>query len=181
MSDYRVAYRYAKSLIDLAEEQGNLNRVHEDLVLFKKVADQNRDFRLMLRNPLIDPRKKIKIVLQIFKDKISDLTIMFIEIVGKKSRESLLPEVSKVFLDLYNQKMGIITANVTTKFKLDDKLRAQFTNIVKERMGASKVELHERIDPELIGGYILRVGDLQIDNSLDSRLNALKLQLIRKE
>ncbi|MGK7395673.1 MAG: ATP synthase F1 subunit delta [Candidatus Cyclobacteriaceae bacterium M3_2C_046] len=177
MSNFKVAYRYAKSLLELARDKGKLDAVNRDMVLFSQVCQANRDFMLMLKNPVIKHDKKYKILVSIFKGKIDDLTLAIFEITTRKSRENLLPEVASVFHKEYNQLKGIAEASLTTQFKIDEPLRNQFREIIKDISGSKSVELSEKTSPELIGGYILKIGDKQIDDSINTKLKELAISL----
>jgi len=173
MSEFRVAYRYAKSLLDLSAEKGILEEVHKDMRLFHQVVTENHDFRLLLRNPIINHDKKLSILMSLFSGKVNDLTQEFFKIICRKNREGFLPAVAKEFHLQYNASKGIADAQVTTTFPLTDDLRKQFTQIVGEVSG-KEVELVEVVDEDLIGGFVLRIGDRQIDESLSSKLKQLK-------
>jgi F-type H+-transporting ATPase subunit delta len=175
MSDFIVASRYAKSLFGLVVERNVLEEVHGDLLSFLNVVRDNRDLLLMLRNPVITHDRKWNVLKALFGGRVHELTLAILEISTKKNREGILPEVAREFHKLYNLKMGVEKATVITTFPLDDKLREEFKDIVKQITG-KEVELVEQIDEEILGGFILRIADRQIDDSLNSRLKALKLQ-----
>lgn len=176
MSEFRVASRYAKSLIELAEERGVLEDVHNDMLLFSEICDENRDFLLMIKNPIINNAKKLTILKKLFSGRANKLTLAFFEIISRKNRESVLPAIAREFHFQYNTFKGIVIAKVTTTIPLDNKLRNEFKAIVRKMVG-KEVELKEGIDKDLIGGYILKVDDKQIDDSLHSKLQELKLKL----
>jgi F-type H+-transporting ATPase subunit delta len=175
MSEFRVASRYAKSLLDLAQEQGKLEEVNRDMQLFEKVGKENREFLLLLKNPIITHDKKLSILRAIFKGRVNDLTLAMFEIIVKKQREAILFSVSKEFHNLYNIVKGIENAEVISVTPLTEQLRSRFKEIIKREFG-KEVELHEKVDKELIGGYILKVGDKQIDESIKGKLQTLKRQ-----
>ena len=177
MSDYRIAYRYAKSLIELAEERGELDDVNSDMVLINQVCSQNRDLVLMLKNPVISGNKKLTVLKEIFRDKVQQLTLSLFEIIVRKNRERFLPELSKAFHEMYNEKKGVVMAKIITGFKLDDKLRNQFLDKIRKITGSKKVELEEELNKDLIGGFILKVGDKQIDDSINTKLRSLRFNL----
>src|SRR5690606_7887299 len=89
-------------------------------------------------------------------------------------REPLLPLIAKEFHNAYNLHKGIVKATITTAVPLDDKLRAEFERMVKSMSTLTQVEIIEKTDPEIIGGFVLKVGDRQIDASLQSKLKTLK-------
>lgn len=177
MSDFRIASRYAKSLLELAREKGVLERVNEDMIAFDKLCKENRDFALMLKNPIIQHHRKLSILKKVFDGKVSPLSMSIFEIVTKKNREFVLPMLAEEFTHQYNKVKGISEATVTTSFPLTPELRKEFITVL-EKLTKQEVQLEEKVDNEMIGGYIIKVGDLQIDDSVDSRLKDLRSKMI---
>ncbi len=174
MSESRVAIRYAKSLLELAQEHNVLEKVKSDMDLFNKVCKENRGFVLALQNPIIKHDKKNDILKEVFKNKVSELTLSFFDIISRKHREAILPFIAQSFHTLYNQLKNIIEVQVATPFSLPDELRKQFQNVVKDYLG-KEIELREKINKDLIGGYVLTIHDRQIDESVASKLADLRL------
>jgi len=179
MSVQRIANRYAKPLLELAEEKKVLEQVKEDMDGFSALCKENREFLLMLRSPIIPHLKKAEILNSIFKGKANDLTLAAFDIITRKNRENLLAEIANEFILLYNAKMGYQEATVTTTFRIDDQLRSSFQDIVKNVTG-NKAVLNEEIDKSILGGYILRMGDKQLDESISSHLKEIKLKFTKK-
>jgi len=175
MADSRAASRYVKSLLSLAVDQNALEQVHNDMLLFSRIVAENRTFELMLKNPIIKHDKKRDIFERLFKGKVHNLTLSFLDIIARKNREPLLPEIAKEFHNAYNEYKGIRKATVTTAVPLDAKLKAEFEGIVKKYSDKQKVELVEHVDKDMIGGFILNIGDRQIDASIKNKLKALKV------
>jgi F-type H+-transporting ATPase subunit delta len=175
MSDIRVASRYAKSLIDLALEKGVLNEIKNDMDLFVKVGEENPQFLRLLQNPIINHTKKLAVLKGIFQGKVQPMTFSFFEIITRKNREAILLNTAKQFVAQYNVINGIEMAVVTTAIPLDEELRANIKALVMKRTG-HQVVMKEKIDPAIIGGYILQVGDRRIDDSVRSRLQGLKMK-----
>jgi len=173
MSDVRVASRYAKSLFELAREKGVVEEVNRDMQLFERVGNENKNFLLMLKNPIIDHSKKLSILRQLFEARVNPITMSIFDITVKKHREAILYSVAKEFHNLYNQSIGIEKAEVTTVVALTEANRTRFKEIIRRSFG-KEVELKEKIDSDLLGGYILKVGDRQIDESLSNKLQQLK-------
>ncbi len=176
MSEVRVASRYAKSLIGLAQEKGALEAVHQDMQLFAQICEENVDFRIMLRNPIINHEKKLNILKSLFNDRVHHMTSAFFEIITRKNRESVLHTIANEVHKQYNTLKGVEMAEIKTTFALDDELRAEFKSVIAKATGKNGVELKEEVDKELIGGYVLRVGGQQIDDSLKGKLKELKLK-----
>lgn len=175
MSEHRIASRYAKSLLELADEKGVLEDVNKDMQMFSALAAENRDLVLMLKSPVVAHAKKLAVLNKVFEGKVNELTLAIFQILTRKHREQYLPLIALEFHHQYNVRRGIEEATVTTTFALDADLRKEFENIVKSISG-KEVELTEKVDKSLIGGFILKIGDRQIDDSLSSKLSALKLK-----
>ena len=175
MATSRAASRYVKSLLGLAVEKNALEQVHADMLLFSKVVEENRGFALMLNNTIIKHDKKRDILKALFGGKVHNLTLAIFDIITRKNRESLLPAIAKEFHIAYNNYNGIGEASVTTAVPLDAKLRAEIEQIVKKLSDKKKVEIKEKVDAEMIGGFVLNVGDRQVDASIKNKLNALKV------
>ena len=176
MAASRVTSRYVKSLLGLAVDQGVLEQVHDDMQMFTRVCQSNRDFTLMLRSPIIKHDQKNKILHKLFEGKVHNLTMAIFDIITRKNREPLLPEISAAFHDAYNVHKGITKASVTSAIALDDTLRKQIEELVKKLSSKSKVEINEKVNEEMIGGFVLNVGDQQIDASIKNKLKALKIK-----
>jgi len=176
MSEYRVASRYAKSLLELSIEKGALEEVRKDMLAFTKVCKESRDFVLMLENPIIKHDKKNLILKKVFEGKVHDLTLATFDIITKKNRESYLPGIAKEFEAQYNIEKGIEEATVTTAVALPDDIKKSLEEIVKKISTKKSVDLNEIVDKDLIGGFVLKVGDRQIDDSIKSKIKALKLK-----
>lgn len=173
MAESIVAYRYAKALIELAQEKNVLEQVHNDMLFFAKTVDENRSLYLLLQSPIVPHVRKYNVMKGLFQDRVHPITFSIFDIITKKNREKVLYEVAKAFHELYNAQKNIHVAQVITTFPLDEQLRNKFKQIAGETLGRT-IELQEKIDPSLIGGFILRVGDRQIDQSIKSRLQKLE-------
>ena len=155
MADSRAASRYVKSLLGLAIEKNVLDEVHNDMLMFSKVVEQNRNFELMLRNPIIKHDKKRDILEALFKTKVNPLTMAILDIITRKNREPLLPAIAREFHNAYNFHKGVSKATITTAIPLDAKLRAEFETMVKKISATKEVELIEKVDQSMIGGFVL--------------------------
>jgi F-type H+-transporting ATPase subunit delta len=174
MAESRVASRYVKSLLGLAEEQQVLDNVHNDMLLFTKVCNENRAFALMLRSPVIRHDKKRDVLQKVFAGKVHALTMAFFDIITRKNREPLLPSIAREFHNAYNVYKGIGTAQLVTPFPVDASLRKEIESIVQQISKKKQIELVEKVDADMIGGFVLTVGDRQVDASIKNKLKALK-------
>jgi len=174
MSVDRIASRYAASLLELAEKQNQVDAVLGDLKGFKKAVDESREFELMLKSPIITSDKKQAILQQIFSGKVQGSTMDFFNLVVKKKREMFLPEIAETFQDLYNEKNHIAAATLTTAVPATEQIMAEVNKVIKENTNAQKVDLKTKIDPSLIGGFVLRFEDKQYDASIATKLVRMK-------
>ncbi len=180
MSEKRIVSRYTKSLLELAVERNALEDIHTDMLQVSKVAANNRDLKLMLQNPVIPHQKKGTILNAIFSGKVNELTLKFFLLLTQKQREFYLIDIAKEFHHQYNVHHGIEEATVTTTFPLTDALRNDFKEVVSG-ISNKKVALKEIIDESIIGGFILRINDRQIDDSIHTRLKALRTAFSKKQ
>jgi len=179
MSNYRIAVRYAKSLISLAIENKKLDKIKADIDLINNLCLEVRPFYNFIKNPIINNYKKLGIFQKLFENRIDELSYKFIEIVTKKGREDILPEIGEEFLKEYRTYKNIEIAAITTPIELNEELKNEFISLTKTIIGKDKkVEINEEVDEDLIGGFILRIGDRQIDDSVSSKLRDLKKKLI---
>lgn len=179
MSEIKVASRYAKSLLDLALEQKVLEQIKGDMQLFVNTLKANSELQAVVKNPIIPLGKKNAILKAIFGDKIHTVTAAFLKIVVDKGRAELIYGVAKEFLRAYNGYMNIVTAKVVSAAPLNDSARTEIINKVKALTGG-QVILKESVDTDLIGGFILTVGDKQFDSSLASSLSRVRKEFTQK-
>jgi len=173
MQGTRVASRYAKSFIDLAIEQGVLEESYSDMKSVLSLCESNHDFLSFLKSPLIKTDKKQAVLKKIFDGKLNKITDAYIQLITSKKREIYLAEIAFEFVNLYREKKKILTAVITTAKGIDDVIRKEIMAIVKGT-GNSEVVLQEKINADIIGGFILRIGDKQVDASISRKLINLK-------
>tara|TARA_B110000046_G_C12863647_1_gene342952 strand:- start:12 stop:569 length:558 start_codon:yes stop_codon:yes gene_type:complete len=169
----KITTRYAKSLLDLAIEKNQLKECYNDLIAIDTLCSDSSDFSLMLKSPIINTSKKLTIIKSLFEKKLTKTTYLFIELITKKKRESLLHAISKNFIELYKLHHKIITASVTTTTPLEKDVKDKVISFVKNKTD-NDVELIEEINQDIIGGAIIKVGDFQIDDSVRKQLKELK-------
>ncbi|MEP1034456.1 ATP synthase F1 subunit delta [Ekhidna sp.] len=180
MSVSRIAVRYATPILELAEDKKILDAVKADMESFKAVCEESKDFSLMLKSPIIPHLRKADILKKIFSGKVNELTLQAFDIITKKNRESLLEDIAEEFLHLYNIKKGLAEVSVTTSIELDAEMKKAFEKLAKDITGKEPL-LKEKVNPEIVGGYILKVGDRQIDDSVSGQLKELKLKFSKNK
>ena len=181
MPNPRLAARYAKSLIDLANEKNLLEPIYKDMQFLQLLCKESHDFLLLLRSPVVKPDKKVAIVEAVTKGKISDVTAAFNRLLINKGRESNLPEIITSFIDQYKQQKGIHTIKLTTAVPVTEEVKKQIVSQVQNQTKISNIELKTSVNEEIIGGFVLEMGDQLIDASVAYDLNKIKAQFLNND
>lgn len=168
-----VANRYAKSLLQLAAEKGQLEKVFADMQFVQSVYNSNKDFVTFLNSPIIKTDKKLAVLKGVFSGNISEMTLNFFTILANKRRESYMGNIAKAFIAQYKEHKNITTAIITSAVGIDANVRTKVLELVKKSV-SGEVELIEKTDKDLIGGFVLRIGDKQVDASISRKLNNLR-------
>lgn len=176
MKGLKISTRYAKSLIDLAVEQHSLDKIFADIQVIANACKASHPLVVFLESPIIRNDKKKAILHEIFSAAVSDITLRFLDIIVSKNREMYLPEIAEAFIGQYRTIKHIHTAEIVTAVPMDDKLRAEVVAIVKKYTNAD-VELREKVNPGIIGGYVLTIEDKQDDTSIHTKINKLRRAL----
>ena len=174
MANLRVATRYAKSLIDLAIEQNQLETVKQDMDTLRKLVDV-RDFALLLKSPVIVPTKKQSILDTILEGRVSELMQGFVRILVRKGRENVLVDISNAFMEQYRKIKHISAVKVTSAIPLDEATLAKIKDqLVKAGSTEEHIEFTTSVDPTLIGGFILEFDGMVYDASVAHKLGELR-------
>jgi len=176
MSEFRVASRYARSIFDLSIELKIVDRIFDDMRIVEQVCADNRKLVVLLKNPIVRYDYKLRVLNRIFERHLDTLTIKFFNLICRKNRAGILPDVTKTFVSLYLDYKGIVKAELAAAIELSSSIKKEFERIVAKATG-KEVELDTIVDESLIGGYILKIGDNQIDDSLKSKLKSLRREL----
>jgi len=168
-----VAVRYAKSLIQIANEKGQLEAVYTDMRMVLAGCKNLRDLHRLLVSPVIKTEKKVQILKEIFSGQVNIITEQFIVLLTKKRRESYLENIAEEFISQYKDQKHIVSATVTTAIPLDEAARKNITEVLK-KWYKTEIELIEKVDPKIIGGFIITVGSKQLDMSVHHQLAELR-------
>jgi len=173
MSDAKISKRYAKALFEFAQEQKSLETIKSDMDYLYQLCEVSSDFVGMLKSPVIKIAKKLEIMKAVFENKLSETTMKFLSIISKSRREDIIPSMAEQFVLMYNDFMGLKKVKLFTATSLDNSTKEQISKIL-EAQTKKKIEIDEEIQEDLIGGFVLKIDDLQFDASIKSKLNRLK-------
>lgn len=177
MNESKITVRYAKALFALAKEGNSFDAMKEDMELLYQCIQEIPELRFVIQSPVIKVSKKINLFEESFRDSFGPLTFSFINLVLERRREEYLAGISRYFLRLLKTEHGIQSAELVTATPLDETLRQAILKFITRKFN-TKVDLHETVDDKLIGGFILRVGDQQVDASIANKLSRVKTALI---
>jgi len=175
----RAAIRYSKASLEYAMEKNIADQVEKDFkVILSAVSDSN-DLREFLSNPVLPSQLKFKTIMKVFSS-LNDETKSIISLLSENRRLDLLALVAENYIASYQKAQGKITALVTSAIPLDELMRKEVLNKAK-KITDFQVELKNKVDPSIIGGFILNVGDLQINASVTNQLEALSNTLTKNK
>ncbi len=176
MQNPRLAGRYAKSLVDIAQEQNQLEQVYTDMKYLQDVCKQSKEFTNVLRSPVIKADVKDKILTEVISKKIGPLAAAFIHLIVKKGRENTLPEIAFAFVEQYNAIKGIHRVKLTTVSPASEELKAAIVKKVMADASLAHVELENVVNEAIVGGFQLEYNGNLIDASIARDLRDLKAQ-----
>ena len=176
MPNPRLAGRYAKSLIDLAIEQNQLDTIYNDMQYLQSVCRSSREFVSILKSPVIGADKKLKILSAITEGRVSQLTILFNKLLVSKTREEYLPEIVDAFIHQYNEMKGIHTVKLTTASPISEELKQAIVGKIKAETKLQHIELETSVKESLIGGFVLEFNNNLVDASIERELRDIKKQ-----
>jgi len=180
MDQSAISVRYAKAFFSLAKEKNMLDSLKNDIGTISDVCEKSVGFKLLLESPIVKTSKKIKLIIAVFEGKLNELTLKFLNLIIENKREVYIPAICRNFLALARKDQNIKSARLTTATKIDNETFKKI-ELLLERELKTKVELSEHVNPEIIGGLILRIEDKQYDASIASQLKKIKQKLLETE
>lgn len=172
MSGTRAAIRYAKAVLSLAIDQKSEETINNDMKLIAKTISENTDLDLALKNAIAKQETKKEILTQVFP-KLNPLSSKLFDVLVDNNRIDAVGDVARKYNELYEAHIGKEKATVTTAVPMTDDLEIKVMAKIKE-LTSKSVELVNIVDENIIGGFILRVGDIQYNASIANKLNKLK-------
>jgi F-type H+-transporting ATPase subunit delta len=180
MNNPRLAIRYAKSLIGLAQEKNKLEEVYKDIIFLQGICKSSREFVVILNSPVIKPDKKNQILQAITKGKISEMTSGFLRLLTIKGRELNLPEIISAFIAQYNTIKKIRKVKITTAVAVSDDIK---NTLLKEFKTSeiNEIQLESVVNPNIIGGFIIETDGKLVDASVSRDLKDIQKQFLRND
>ncbi len=177
MASSRIAARYSKSLIDLATQNGVVDDVKGDMDVVVEICKSSKELSNLLRNPIVNTKDKKSALNAIFAE-CSATSLNFIQFLVEKKREAELPLVAEQFISTYDAMKGISRATVVSAIPLSPETLERVKVYVKGMIGSSELELTNEIEPNIIGGMIIKHEDRLLDMSVAKELREIRKELI---
>lgn len=175
-SSTRIAQRYALALMNQALSDGTMEQVSTDFHHVMNAVNASDDLTSLLDSPVIRHDAKVRIMKELFASSISPLMMNFIIMLVEKHRESILPDISVSFTELYNKEKNQIPAHFTSAVEMDETLRNKLIDAIAKRTGKTVLPTFA-IDPAIKGGITILIADTMIDASLRHQLDILYREL----
>ncbi len=175
-----IRVRYAKAFFSFAKEKNSLDTFKTDIEKVSDICSNSTDFIHLLESPVIPTPKKKELITGIFKNEINPLTLNFLLLILQNNREEYIPGICHNFLELIRKDQNIKSANLVTATEIDPKTIDKIKTLLEKQLKTT-VELSSKVDPEIIGGLILRIDDNQYDASVTTQLRKIKQKLLETE
>jgi len=176
MSDSKISVRYSKAILEMSREKDILEAVKTDMDFIGQCVNQIPEFKMVLDSPVIRTSEKRTLFKKSIGENIHPVTLAFINLIFNNRRETNLESIIRYFMYLYNKEIGIKPAVLLTPARLNPALRDKIIRTISQKMNI-KIELQEQTEPKLLGGFIMRIDDYQIDASVASQLAKIKKEL----
>ena len=180
MGQSAITVRYAKAFFSLAKEKNIQETLKSDIELIFSVCESSSDFILLLESPIVKTMKKVELFKLIFSDKIHNYTHNFLKLIAENKREAYIPGICMNFLSLTRKDQNIQTAILTTATEIEVNTVEKIKKTIEKNTG-TQIELSTKINPNIIGGLILRLEDKQYDASVATQLKKIKKTLLETE
>jgi ATP synthase F1 delta subunit len=170
-----IAEVYARSLFEVAMENDKLDEVHEELDQFADVLSDNRELQLFFFSPYFSSEEKKAGVAKVIEGG-NEYFVRFLELLAEKHRLPVLFRIRREFDSLWAKEQKLLEVSVTSAVDLDEETVKGIGKKIEEQTG-NRVELTSHVDPDLIGGLVIRVGNMVLDASVRNRLERLRRQV----
>lgn len=176
MNHSKISVRYAKAIFILAKERNVLKNVFKDFCLIKEIISENSEFYSVITSPIIKPSEKKKLLDNVFKSSVNQMTMDFLAMLVENNREAYISDISRNFEDMYRKEFNIKKVILTTPQGLSENTKDIIAKAVSESY-KSDVEVYDKLNPNMLGGIIIRIEHQQLDLSIATQLREIKKTL----
>jgi len=172
-----IAEVYSRSLFDVAKEQGDLDRIHDELGEFADTLSEDRDLQVFFFSPYFSSQEKKDGLSKMIEDADENL-MRFLELLAERHRMPVLFRIRRAFDDLWRKENKRLPVKVTSAIELDQEMVDDIGKKIEEQTG-QRIELSSNVDPDVLGGLVLQVGNMVLDASVRNRLEKLRKSVAR--
>jgi len=176
MASTRAAVRYAKAILEIANSKNATSEVSADMALIASTIQSNSELNSFIQNPLVRTENKKDVVSEVFAS-VNPVTQSIFQLLLENKRFGILDSIAVEYNKLFDIMNGVETAKVTTAVPMDAALEAKVLAKIATISSSKKITIENIVDPAIIGGFILRIGDKQYNASIADRLQVLKREL----
>lgn len=173
MSTQAIARRYAKAFFDLGQERDILAQLEQELRTVVEKLAEDPDLKTRIEHPRVSKQRKFELLDEVFSDRVSYRTMNLLRLLIEKHRETYIKAIYDEFVRYYDEARGIVVAKVRAATELDDEAQKSISQELSKAIG-SQVRMELEVDPSLIGGLVVQVGDRRLDASVRGRLQRLR-------
>ncbi len=175
--EFAIARVYSRALLSLAEEQAQADEVLEELRWLDEYAASDESFGRFVSSPMIDEDARAQSLEKMFRARLSDVLVDALQVINRKGRMALLPAIVEAYRQDHRDARGSVDVHVTTAMPLDESVRQRLSDAAAGYSGRQPI-LHEIVDPSLIGGIVLRIGDEKVDASVKNEVHRYQKMLL---
>jgi ATP synthase F1 delta subunit len=172
-----IAEVYSRALFEVAKEHDVVDRIHDELAEFTEAFRDNRELRLFFFSPYFSSDEKKEGVRRVV-DAADERLVRFLELLAERHRMPVIFRIKRAFDDLWAEEKRLLPVSVTSAVQLDESLVRDIGDRIRRQTGR-EVELESHVDPDVLGGLVLRVGNMVLDASVRGRLEQLRKQVAR--
>ena len=174
----KAAKRYARAFFDIAQEKNSIEVIANDFAGIAQAIEQSSELDSFLKAPLISSEKRVEALKAVFESKVDKLTFEFLLFLERKSRLEITQDTLAEFAELHDQLKNVQRVSISSAFEMDDAQIESITKRLQKKLNKNIVA-EVKIDPELIGGFKVKVGDQVNDLSIATQLNRLKQSIVK--
>lgn len=168
-----IGERYAEALYELAKEGGISEKVEQELLAIKKIIEDEKDLQRILYHPRITNENKKQLLKELFEGKISEVTFSFLQLLIERQREQYFADIVDYFINKANLDRNILSAKVSSAVELSDEEKKALKEVLSKISGKEMVT-NFLVEPDLIGGIVVRIGDRVIDGSVKTKFSSMR-------
>lgn len=175
MNEGKISVRYSKALFLTAKEKGIVEQVRDDMLYLLKLTSLE-EVKDLLVSPVIENAVKRSALAALLKDNIGELSMNMVQLTVNNNREVFLPGIARSYIDEADKFNGVTKATLTTAYDISETLKRNIISLIENGL-STKVDMEEIVDPEITGGFMLKVEDTFIDGSVKSQLRKIRKEL----